>query len=145
MHKYAIYSVKGGPEAIYGVSESGWTDACNFLSWFLMLVCPAVSHLTSSGPIFLFIDSHHLHISLQLIRAAKKTNVQVFCLLPNCTHALQPLDIGVIAPLKRTWPHILKKSKLESKTQNASKKVFPSLICQLWEQSFMAKQYQSGI
>ena len=137
--------MQGGPAgAVYGVSELGWMDACNFLSWFLKLVCPAVSHLTSTGPVFLFMDGHHSHISLQLIRAARENNVQLFCLPPNCTHVLQPLDVGVFAPLKRTWAHILKKWKLESKAQNVSKEVFPSLLCQLWEQSFTPKQCQSG-
>ena len=93
--------------AVHGVSESGWIDACNFLSWILKLVCLAVSHLASTGPVFLFMDGHHSHISLPLIRAVRENNVQLFCLPQNCTHVLQPLDVGVFAPLKRT--HILKK------------------------------------
>ena len=98
--------MQGGPAgAVYGVSESGWMDACNFYSWFMKLVCPAVSHLTSTGPVFLLMDGHHSHISLKLIRAARDN--RLFCLPPNCTHILQPLDVGVFAPVKRTWAHIL--------------------------------------
>ena len=39
---------------------------------------------------------------------------------------------------------VLKKWKLESKAQNVSKEVFPSLLYQLWEQSFTSTQCQSG-
>ena len=64
--------MEGGPAgAVYGVSESGWMDACSFLSWFKKLFCPAVSHLTSTGSVYLFMDGHHSHISLELIREAK--------------------------------------------------------------------------
>ena len=54
----------GGPaEAVYGVSESR-SNECRQLSWLLKLVCLAVSHLTSTGPVFLFMDGHHSHITL---------------------------------------------------------------------------------
>ena len=55
--------MEGGPAGtVYGVTESGWMDASTILSWFKKLVCPAVSHLTSSGPVFRFMDGHHSHI-----------------------------------------------------------------------------------
>ena len=56
--------------AFYGITESGWMDSSMFLSWFMKLFCPAVAHLTSSGPVFLFFDGHYSHISLELIRKA---------------------------------------------------------------------------
>ena len=137
--------MEGGPAgAVYGVTESGWMDASNFLSWFRKLVCPAVSHLTSTGPVFLFMDGHHSHISLELIRVARDNNVQLFCLPPNCTHVVQPLDVGVFAPVKKVWARILKQWKLESKAQNVSKEVFPSLLRQLWEESLTPEQCRSG-
>ena len=119
-------------------------DASNFLSWFRKLVCPAVSHLTSTGPVFLFMDGHHSHISLELIRVARDNNVQLFCLPPNCTHVAQPLDVGVFALVKKVWAHILKQWKLESKAPNVSKEVFPSLLRHLWEESLTPEQCRSG-
>ena len=38
--------------AMYGVSESGWMEADNFLSWFQKLFLPAVAHLTKSSSWF---------------------------------------------------------------------------------------------
>ena len=64
--------MEGGPAgALYGVTESGWMDAVYFLSWFQKQSLSAVSHLLSSGPVVLFFDGHHSHISLELIRVAK--------------------------------------------------------------------------
>ena len=137
--------IQGGPAgAVYGVTESGWMDSSMFLSWFMKLFCPAVAHLTSSGPVFLFFDGHHSHISLELIRKAQEKKVQLFCLPPNCTHILQPLDVGVFSPVKKMWGHIVKQWKIESKAQNVSKEVFPSLLSQLWEKSLTPDQCKSG-
>ena len=41
-------SKMGPAAAVYGVTDYGWMDAANFLSWFLKLFVPAVSHLTGS-------------------------------------------------------------------------------------------------
>ena len=129
---FILYKVKnmyrrwmeGGPAAaLYGVSESGWMDVTNFLSWFTKLFVPAVSHLTESSAILLFLDGHHSHISLELIRNARD-NILLLCLPPNMTHLLQPLDVGVFAPVKSAWKGILKRFKLETRGAQVSKEVF---------------------
>lgn len=126
--------MEGGPAgALYGISESGWMDPANFLSWFLKLFLPAVSHLTETGPVLLFFDGHYSHISLELIRAARQSNVHLLCLPPNTTHILQPLDVGFFSPLKTNWRKILKLYRLQTKGQKATKETFPSLVSQLWE------------
>ena len=118
-------------------------DPANFLSWFLKLFLPAVSHLTKTGPVLLFFDGHYSHISLELIRAARQNNVHLLCLPPNTTHILQPLDVGVFSPLKTSWRKILKLYRLQTKGQKATKETFPSLITQLWE-SFKPEHCKGG-
>jgi len=70
-------------------------DPTDFLSWFLKLFSPAVSHLTITGPVLLFFDGHYSHVSLELIRAAWQNNVYLLCLPPNTTPIFQLLDVGV--------------------------------------------------
>ena len=137
--------MKGGSAGtVYGISDSGWMDSANFLSWFSKLFIPAVSHLTTSGPVYLFFDGHHSHISLGLIRVVNDNNIKLYCLPPNCTHILQPLDVGVFGPAKKAWPKILKKWKFESKAQIVSKEVFPGLMQELWATSLTPAHCRSG-
>ena len=137
--------MQGGPAgAVYGISESGWMDASNFLSWFCKLFLPAVAHLTKTAPVVLFFDGHYSHISMELINQARANKVVLMCFPPNTTHLLQPLDVGVFAPLKNAWRAILKQYKLETRGEHASKEVFPSLIAKLWETSFMPKHCIGG-
>ena len=46
-----------------------------------------MSHLTSNGSVYLFMDGHHSHSSLELMQEAKLNHVQLFCLRPNRTHS----------------------------------------------------------
>jgi len=127
--------MQGGPAgAFYGISESGWMDASNFLSWFHKLFLPAVSHLTKTEPVVLFCDGHYSHISLELIREASANKVVLMCLPPNTRRLLQPLDVAVFAPLKMH-------GELETRGEHASKEEFPSLIAKLWDTSFLPKHY----
>lgn len=104
-------------------------------------VLASVSHLTPTGPVILYFDGHHSHISMELIRRARDNNIILLCLPPNTTHLLQPLDVGVFAPVKTCWRKILKQYKLETQGQHVSKEVFPSLIARLWESSFKPEHF----
>ena len=60
--------IMGGPVGtFYGVSESGWMDSINFLSWFHNQFMSAVHPLTESGPVVLILDGHYSHVSLELL------------------------------------------------------------------------------
>ena len=132
---YKRWVEKGPAGTLYGINESGWMDSECYLSWFTKLFIPAVSHLTKTAPVILFQDGHHSHISLELIRKARANNVTILCLPPNCTHLLQPFDVGVFGPLKKAWKAILKEYKLQTRGSTVSKEEFPGLIGKLWDTS----------
>lgn len=111
---YMRWTQQGPAGVLYACNESGWMDGDVFLSWFTQLFLPAVKHLTGSGPVLLFLDGHHSHISLQLITVARNNNITLLCLPPNTTHLTQPLDVGVFAPMKSAWKSILKTYKLQT-------------------------------
>ena len=73
----------GPAAAVYGISESGWMDSDNFLAWFKKLFLSSVSHLTKEAPVFLFLDGHYSHISIELIKEAQSNNVILLCLPPK--------------------------------------------------------------
>ena len=122
----------GGPVgSFYGVSESGWMDSINFLSWFHNQFMSAVRPLTESGPVVLIFDGHYSHVSLELIKLARDNNIHLLCLPPNTTHILQPLDVGLFAVLKKNWRKVLKEYQLQTKGGKACKETFPKLLTNL--------------
>jgi hypothetical protein len=122
---YARWTEGGPAGARYGMSKSGWMEGDNILDWFGSAFVPAVVHLLTSGPVVLFVDGHHSHLSLSLVKMAYGKGVHIFCLPPHTTHILQPLDVGVYGPLKQTWKRILKGYKLATLAANVSKENFP--------------------
>ena len=143
-HLYNTWTNGGPAGACYGVSGSGWMEEINFEKWFEQQFFPAVKHLVESGPVLLFFDGHFSHMSISLIKKARLLEVHLFCLPPNMTHILQPLDVGVFGPVKARWRSILKQYKLRTRAMNVTKECFPSLIKQLWEQSLNEEHLQGG-
>ena len=102
------------------------------MSWFSKLFTPAVSYLLETGPVVLFVDEHHSHITLERIEYARGKGVHLFCLPQNCTHMLQPLDVGTIGPLKSEWQKTLQQEyRLQTKATNVERCNFAKLLVKL--------------
>ena len=143
-HLYNTWTEGGPAAACYGVSQSGWMEEANYLKWFEMQFHVAVKHLLETGPIVLFFDGHYSHMSISLIQTARRLGVHLFCLPPNTTHVLQPLDVGVFGPMKQQWRTILKDYKLTTGARNITKERFPGLVKQLWMRSITQEHLRAA-
>jgi len=96
----------------YSLWISKWhtiaTVCCIQGSWFKKMFLKQVEHLLKDGPVVLFVDGHHSHITSELINLARDHGVHLMCLPPNLTHILQPFDVSVFHPLKQAYFKILK-------------------------------------
>ena len=143
-HLYTTWTQGGPAAACYSVSESGWMEESNLLKWFEQQFYPSIKHLLTTGPVVLFFDGHFSHMSISLIKKARSLGIHLFCLPPNTTHILQPLDIGVFGPMKQQWRTILKQHKIATRATNITKERFPALIKQLWETSIKPEHLEAG-
>jgi hypothetical protein len=70
-------------------TDNGWTSDNVCLNWFTRVFVPqAKAHADSSKPIVLMYDRHGLHVTYEMIDAAWKSNIILFCLPPHTTHKL---------------------------------------------------------
>jgi hypothetical protein len=143
-HLYTSWTNHGPPGARYSTSPSGWMEKDNFQSWMQKLFIPRVKPYLESGPVVLFFNGHHSHLSVELVKTCKENNVWLYCLPPNTTHVLQPLDVGVFGATKAAWRSIVKTYKVQTRAACISKEVFPSLLNTLCSKGFKASHFQSA-
>ena len=131
-HLYSSWTRNGPDGAMYSTSPSGWMVEINFLLWMKKIFIPTVTPYLSTGPVILFLDGHYSHIGIDLIKLCREKNVWLYCLPPNTTHVLQPLDVAVFGPVKAAWRSIVKTYKVGRRAATITKEVFPSLLTKLW-------------
>ena len=51
----------------------------------------------------LILDGHASHLSTTAIEFSLASNIILLCLPPHATHILQPLDVGLFAPLASAY------------------------------------------
>ena len=88
------------PGSRYGLSETGWIDSSLFEGWFnqVFLKC-----IPPDRPVLLLLDGHSSHYNPAVVKCAARENIIVFCLPPNTTHLIQPLDRTCFSSLKHSW------------------------------------------
>ena len=111
------WTVNGLAGTLYSISKSGWMEADDFLQWFMKSFVPSVLHLLSKGLVVLFIDGHHSHISLQLVKTEKEKGIHLYCLPLHAAHILQPLNVGVYGPIKQAWKRLWRITKQRHEQQ----------------------------
>ena len=150
---YVVYKAKttnpswmeGGPHGcMFSVSNSGWMESAQFSEWFIQMFLPATKLLRLTAPVVLLLNGHGSHVTLELVTEAAKQNTIIICLPPHTTHILQPLDVSVFKSVKHVWVQLLKEFKSEKFEAVVSKRSFPSLLSQLWKESFFPEHLVSG-
>ncbi|KIJ29349.1 hypothetical protein M422DRAFT_147385, partial [Sphaerobolus stellatus SS14] len=85
-------------------SENGWTDNTICSDWFKKVFLPwAKTQRDSAFPIIFISDGHASHETHEIRLAALDNSITMISLPPYTTHKLQPLDVGVFAPLQCNW------------------------------------------
>jgi hypothetical protein len=85
------------------VSEKGWIDNVLKLEWLQQFEVDSAQISMAGHPRLLVLDGHVSNQQTAFLKAAKESNIEIFRLPPHCTHALQPLDVGVFRPLSQAY------------------------------------------
>ena len=100
-----------------------------FENWFKDFFIQSTQ--SNQKPVLLIYDGHGSHLTYNTVMLAIENNI-IICLPPNCSHALQPLDVGVFKNLKMEWKKTLNQWFRESRLSSVDKAVFPGLLNCLW-------------
>ena len=76
-------------------------------------------------PVFVFIDGHASHFSIELSKFCSKNGIILVALFPNATHILQPLDAAVFGPMKAKWKSFCRQWRIDHEGQEKNKENVP--------------------
>lgn len=100
-------------EGHIAVSENGWTDNELGLAWFKTCFEPETTPSKEGDYRILCIDGHASHLTTQAIEYCINRKIILLCLPAHTTHLLQPLDVGVFAPLATAYKnHVQRVTRL---------------------------------
>jgi len=129
---YECWCERGPKGTVYACSKSGWFDMYLFEKWFEDLLLPKLKRKT--GKKLIVGDNLASHISPRVIELCRANDIVFVCLPPNSTDKLQPLDVGVFAPMKAAWRRVLTEYKENHPKQAGVPKTdFPRLLKKLMD------------
>lgn len=68
----------------------------------------------SGQKVFLFLDGYSAHMDIDFSKFCEDHGIILICLMANATHVMQPVDVGINAPLKHYWQREIQKHKLQT-------------------------------
>ena len=120
----------GVPGSAFSVTEKGYMDTPAFYMWLANHFIP---QLPPVRPVVLLVDSHDSHIDLATFEMAKKNGIEIFALLKNATHLVQPADVGLFGAMKQSWYKQVRIYSQQNPNTNITKKNFCSVFKTTWE------------
>lgn len=106
-------------------TRKGWMDS-NTFSAFIDHFDENVSK--ADRPVVLLIDSVSSHINMDIFTKAATKQIEIYRLVPNATHLLQPLDKGVFGPFKMEWYTTVRKNTRLNPDKPITKKNFAAKL-----------------
>lgn len=90
------------PDWLYTSSENGWTTNSKGISWLENIFIPETRPQNGQWRL-LIMDGHGSHTAIDFLWLCKQNKIHLLFLPAHTSHVLQPLDLGVFAPLKSRY------------------------------------------
>jgi hypothetical protein len=114
--------IKGTPfeHSSFYKQDSAYMNNAIFLCAFKYHFLPDVKHLLLKGRLLLLTDRYLAHIQLGVAQAAPDVGVDRITFAPHSTHIAQPLDVGLMSPLKTAYSNAVGRWRLGTEVQGNS-------------------------
>jgi hypothetical protein len=132
-------------EAHFAVSEKGWPNEQLGISWLTGIFDRYTKAKAGKSNRLLLVDGHSSHINLEFIYYCDKNGIILVVLPPHSTHRLQPLDVGIFAPLGDAYS-----SELDEVIQSSfgysrvTKRMFWRLFRAAWRSALTLRNVRSA-
>lgn len=98
----------------------------------------------ASGKCLLVFDGASCHLDYDIVDAAEKNDIVLYCLPSNTTHELQPLDKSVNKSYEHFWDLEVMKFIYHNPTKKINKPRFNQIFSKVWVKSATTENILSG-
>ena len=113
-------------------TKKGWMDGETFGKF--------INHFDKFAgqdrPVVLLLDSVSSHVNNTAFMNAKSKGIELYRIVPNATHLMQPLDKGVFGPLKSKWHLVARKYTRENPGRCIGKEIFAQKLTEAFLQFY---------
>ncbi|XP_063232471.1 uncharacterized protein LOC134536610 [Bacillus rossius redtenbacheri] len=99
-------------------SPNGWMTGEVIFEYMSNIFYPWLVEENIVLPVLFFIEGHSSHLTLHTSKFCAEHGIVCVALLPNSTHILQPMDVGVFKPLKSGWKKAVHEWRIERISNN---------------------------
>ncbi|XP_071505566.1 tigger transposable element-derived protein 6-like [Diadema antillarum] len=125
--------LEGAPdEWFYGFSESGWMNSELFYLWLANHFHPYLKEIGVHFPVLLLADGHASHVDERVGNFCAENDIILYRIEAHASHVLQPLDIGVFAPLKKLYKRASQTWMDENPGHYITKMNFATIFADAW-------------
>lgn len=121
---------------------SGWMTSSNFIKYMHHFAKHAKP--TPDTPVFLLLDNHESHISVEVLDFCKEVGIILMTFPPHCSHKLQPLDLTVYGPLKNYYNKALTDWMVSNPGKTVTIYDIPKVAALVIPQAFKQQNIQKG-
>lgn len=119
--------------------------AVTFLEYLQQIFYPFLCAKGSEFPVVLFVDGHSSHFSFETTEFCAEKKIVLIALYPNSTHLIQPMDVAVFGPLKKSWRTAVHQWKYKNHNfKSLTKEHFAQLLHQTITKCVKPEYLQSG-
>ena len=90
-------------KAHFAVSPNGWSSHIHSHEWLTTIFDRYTREKISRSRRLLVVDGYSSHVNLGFLNACDRLRILILVLPPYSIYRLQPLDIGLFAPLARYY------------------------------------------
>ena len=95
-------------------------------------------------PVILIMDNCSSHLGLPGINFARRNNIILFCIPPNATHIIQPLDVAVFSSVKGHLNQYFRDARFKSDAFSVGKAEMINIVLEAWGNESFSKNLVSG-
>jgi hypothetical protein len=94
---------ENGEAAYFAATQKGWTNENAGLYWLEHIFDRHTKAKAGNHRRLLIVDGHNSHVNMRFINYCDQNHILLAILPPHSTHRLQPLDVGLFAPLAQYY------------------------------------------